>query len=74
VVAQTSGIGRVGYEQTLTILSERFGKSFVEAMTTHFDDLKAKISEADVEKWAGIVDTERRSPSSIDLIKAQLTV
>jgi hypothetical protein len=43
-------------------------------MTTHFDDLKAKISEADVEKWAGMVDTGRRSRSSIDLIKAQLTV
>jgi len=41
----------------------RFGKGFTEAMTKDYADLKTKISEVEVERWAGLVDKERQCSS-----------
>ena len=39
---------------------ERFGRSLVEAMRKQHDELLAKISETEVEKWIQLVDGQRK--------------
>ena len=39
---------------------ERFGRSLVEAMRKQHDELWAKISETEVEKWTKLVDVQRK--------------
>lgn len=40
------------------MLLERFGRSLIEAMRKQYDELRAKISETEVEKWTKLVDEE----------------
>ena len=40
------------------MLSERFGRSLIEAMRKQYDELRAKISETEVERWTKLVDVE----------------
>lgn len=40
------------------MLLERFGRSLIEAMRKQYDELRAKISETEVEKWTKLVDVE----------------
>lgn len=41
------------------MISERFGRSLIEAIRKQNDELRAKISETEVEKWTKLVDVER---------------
>lgn len=52
------------------MLLERFGRSLLEAIRKQYDDLRAKISETEVEKWTKLVDAEREYvlfPTTSDL-------
>ena len=40
------------------MLLERFGRSLIEAMRKQHDELRAKISETEVERWTKLVDVE----------------
>ena len=40
------------------MLLERFGRSLIEAMRKQYDELRAKISETEVERWTKLVDVE----------------
>lgn len=40
------------------MLPERFGRSLIEAMRKQYDELRAKISETEVERWTKLVDVE----------------
>jgi len=40
---------------------ERFGRGLVEMLRKQYDELWSKITEVEVDKWAGLVDAERRS-------------
>lgn len=61
-----------GGAQKLTPTLEQIGKSLLEMMSKEYDELLLNITEADVEKWAKLVDTERKSPSTIDSIDADV--
>ena len=42
------------------MLSERFGRSLIDATRKQYDELRAKISELEVEKWTKLVDAESK--------------
>lgn len=40
---------------------ERFGRGLVEMLRKQYDELWSKVTEVEVDKWAGLVDAECRS-------------
>lgn len=53
------------------MLSERFGRSLIDTIRKQYDELRAKISELEVEKWTKLVDAE--SKYTVFTIMADLT-
>ena len=51
--------------------SERFGRSLIDTIRKQYDELRAKISELEVEKWTKLVDAE--STYTVLTIMADLT-
>ena len=41
-------------------MSERFGRSLIDTIRKQYDELRAKISELEVEKWTKLVDAESK--------------
>jgi hypothetical protein len=58
---------------TNSISPERIGRGLVDMMSKQYDELWARISEIEVEKWIKMVDAERKL-LSVQSHKVQLTL
>ena len=47
-------------EKCTDLYSERFGRSLIDTIRKQYDELRAKISELEVEKWTKLVDAESK--------------